>query len=506
MSVQADSFQGYIDTLMTEKICVKEKEIDNEIEETKATLESGTIPTDGNACVDYVRNLRKSALSGYWGIKMWLNARIPDMINEATQMKVLQEIFEKTQEYSAIEACKEKNAAEIERITEKDMKLKEYDKFLLYGDSKPNNKKNNSLSSGAENVLQNKGLVEHVHSRYVIKQCFCIILGVLVTALCAYADYSILFSVFESSNYDVNLSKKLAAISVIALDLPPYILGVLKFRRNDTVRLWKLRGDSEDPGIKSDEKGYGSVIILVRLVIILLFIVYFILRAVLFLGGGDFNRAVRSILSRNFSFEGAEFSSADLISTFVPFTTSAVSFAVGWLLSSSYTDYVKAAILAIDQELDIRVGLHRENIIDCEKKKKDISDELFKLKQSVWTSYMGLGGGTVPENNAAFISQITNALRKLDFPLYQQVYQATSARLRDRALGKIQEINRKLAPYVSNQTAIISMKESEEEEKILDDIWTMAGKQAQSAATVETINQIDAQIERFQIMLKIDIE
>lgn len=90
--------------------------------------------------------------------------------------------------------------------------------------------------------------------------------------------------------------------------------------------------------------------------------------------------------------------------------------------------------------------------------------------------------------------------------MYQQVYQAISARLRDRAVEKIREINRKLAPYVSNQIAVISMKEFEEEEEILNDIWAMAGKQAQSAATMETINQIDAQIKRIQIMLNMDIE
>ena len=191
----------------------------------------------------------------------------------------------------------------------------------------------------------------------------------------------------------------------------------------------------------------------------------------------------------------------DLISTFVPFVTSAVAFAVGLMASSSYTDHVKGMITLIDSELNHCIRKYRELIIDCEKKTDNLQLEILELKQSIWASYIG-SGAPFPNDDLNFITQVTDACNKLNFSTYRQAYEASCAQIRNTADSMIRQINMQLSPYAANQLMLTSMDVSSEENAILDEIWVVSNDRPQYSATAKTIVEIEIHIKQFQEMLK----
>lgn len=134
MSIQSALIQKDIGSLIEEKSAMAEGIIKSEVEDFKKCMQNGFIAIDGPACEHSIRNIRKNALNQYRNTKLWLNANILNIINQHNRSEALQELSEKLKETAEAQASKKKAEEQIKRITEKDMKLKDYDKFLLYGD------------------------------------------------------------------------------------------------------------------------------------------------------------------------------------------------------------------------------------------------------------------------------------------------------------------------------------------------------------------------------------
>ncbi len=500
MSIQSALIQKDIGSLIVEKSAMAEGIIKSEVEDFKKCMQNGFIAIDGPACEHSIRNIRKNALNQYRNTKLWLNANILNIINQHNRSEALQELSEKLKETAEAQASKKKAEEQIKRITEKDMKLKDYDKFLLYGDVSLRKKDISKKGDALPEYLLSGAIVQK-QKNYKKKRWISLLTGVVATFFFAALDYNIIFSVFQSSNLGLGVSRISAFITASALDLPPYILGLLLSKRNDCSRLWFLRDDPNDPGARNELKGYEDAMKLLFAVSIMIFLAYFALRVLLFFGGGDFNVVIHSIFEQTFKFEDSEFSSSDLISTFVPFVTSAVAFAVGLMASSSYTDHVKGMITLIDSELNHCIRKYRELIIDCEKKTDNLQLEILELKQSIWASYIG-SGAPFPNDDLNFIAQVTDACNKLNFSTYMQAYEASCAQIRNTADSMIRQINMQLSPYAANQLMLTSMDVSSEENAILDEIWVVSNDRPQCSATAKTIVEIEIHIKQFQEMLK----
>ena len=90
------------------------------------------------------------------------------------------EISEKLKETAEAQASKKKAEEQIKRITEKDMKLKDYDKFLLYGDVSLR-KKDISKNGGALPEYLLSGAIVQKQKSYKKKRWISLLTGVVAT-------------------------------------------------------------------------------------------------------------------------------------------------------------------------------------------------------------------------------------------------------------------------------------------------------------------------------------
>lgn len=473
------------------------------IETAQREMQAGQIPKGGEPCKQYVRSIRKDILTRCREVKAWLDTGILSMITQSVSVDPLLTLQEKEKQASSIDADKKKTEDKKDRICQDKKSLRNYEKFLLYGGHVQRGKQQepNERALGSYGLAIERAAAQ-TYRQYTVKRLFRIFLGVIVTILCAAADYSIIFSVFQASNMSIRLSVLTALITATALDMPPYILGFLRSKRDDTIRLWKYRDEPEDPGAVNELKSYKRAMTLLMIAIVLLFSAYIILRILLFLGGGEFDEVLHAILKRDYSFATFTFNSADLLSTFVPFGTSAVAFAVGLMLSASNTDYVKTTVLVIDREMEDCIGKCQRAVIEYTKQLDDLKRETAELMQTIWTTYMGWNAKTMPNDYSEFIAQITDVYRGLNFPQYGQAYATGAERIRVRAERMLEQASQEMMPYVSIPKEIIDMPVSEEEQVILNEIWVTGHGADQMPGTKEMLHKIDEHIKQFQRQLE----
>ena len=486
------------------KIETTSKEVVIAIGESIAELKNGRIPSAGKAYEDHVRGLRRTALVRFSSIKSWLGPYISSNIIQQIRTSGLYKLHEIIEAVNATEAKRTKVVEERARIFNDDVPLADYEKFVLYGEPEFVKEEKNILArifkrkskvNNTDNVspapTQNTSAIVQTYEKHKRKKTMSSLAGIIVTALCAAADFSIIFAVFQSANLGVALSIATAIISAAVLDAPPYVLGYLWTQRDDSKRFWELRNEPNDPGATNEMKRYNITITVLLIVILLIFISYLMLRIILFFGGGNFDLAFHSILDGNFRFEGTTFNGADLLSTFVPIGTSVVAFAIGMLLFSSHTDYVKNAITIIKKELNDRIKRCEETIVDCDEKHKNLNAEIPALKREIWTFYMG-PTKAFPPDDVTFREQVSVSFQKLNLALYKQTYTACSLLLRDHAVAMLQNINYKLTPYAADQATVVSMLISTEENTFLDDFWVKSSGGATSLQHEITANDLQA--------------
>lgn len=495
MDIAFGSIQSNVDMLLTEKINTAEQDTEKTLTLSRQDMTDGSIATSGEPCVEYIRNVRKNVLTQYRNIKMWFNASIISMISQSTHVDALQAYQEKAAEISAVDANIQKAEEEITHVR-RDRQLMKYDKYQQFKSDPPPKNGNDILPDSPV-----ASTVSRIHKKYWRNKIAKILLGIFVSFLFAAIDYNMIFTVLESSNMGVKDSIWTALIFALILDLPPYMLGLLQSQQNDCERLWELRGELNTPGAAKEIKRYKNAGTVIFIATIAIFVAYFALRILLFLGGGDINIVFHSILAGEFTLNAVTFNSSDLMTMFVPFATSATAYGAGILLLSSFTKHIEDTVVIIDRDLDRYEGELQKVIIGFNTEIENLQQEIRQLKQSIWTSYLG-PNISPPDSDTVFIARVTDVCTRLDFSLYKDIYQSSSAQLRGTAENAIRQVNTALVSYCADQKSIISMDISNEEKGILDDIWVTDNAASQHDTTTHTLQEIDSQVRLFQQMLK----
>jgi len=496
MPTQIDTVHDDITSALNAKIEEAFNSFENLIADKRKECEKGGVPNAGATYDTFIRSIRKKALTQLNGVKAWIGVHIRSVIIQEVRTSGIYKLHEIKDAITTAEAGKQKATAEKERIIKSSEILSDYEKYSLYGhpEFEPSmrvirgNKYVKKFPSTREQVSPN---IDAVYQKYASKKTKSLIIGLIVTAVCIFIDFSMIYALFLSANYSPALAITIAIISAATLDAPPYVLGYTWTKSEDDSSLLELQGRAKSPEAGRKNKGNRILLYAMIVVITLAFIVYLAVRVFSFLGGGDFNLAFHAIFERDWSkIRNVEFSGADFLSTVVPLSTSVVALAVGKMLYSLKTDYVKESIVVIKDEINAKIKACDEKIIDCEKQIKDLKDDMVTLREEIWTFY--LGRKPFPADDISFRLEVSLAFQKLNLPLYEQTYSDCCLLLRNQANVLLNLVNDQLVQYAADQSRVIAMSLSEDEEQCLNDFWVIStnGKENQRPITQSHLKSI----------------
>lgn len=478
MRTQTDTIHDDIVSALNIKIDEALDSFDGIIAEKRKDCESGNVPNSGFVYESFIRNIREKALSQLNGVKTWLGTHVLSTIIQQVRTSGVYKLHELKEDITAAEAEKQKALEEKQRILENDYALSDFEKYSLFGhpEFEPSRKRNVGKKRTQDTFVPTKAVnpnVELVYRKYIWKRKRGIVIGLIVTAICAAIDYGMIYTLFLSANYTDIMAMMIAIISAAMLDAPPYVFGYIWTKSDDDRSLLELQGNTNTSEGKRKTKGNKILLIIMSVVILIAFLVYLAVRILSFLGGGDFNLAFHAIFEWNWSeVKNVDFSGADFFSTIVPIATSVVALAVGRTLYAMKTDYIKESIIAINNEINDRIRVCEEKIVDCEKQIKDLGDIVITLKKEIWTFYSGRK--PFPADDESFRTEVSLVFQKMNLSLYKQTYSDCCLLLRNQALSLLRTVNDQMAQYAADQTKIITMELSENEKECLDDFWVVS--------------------------------
>lgn len=469
------------------------KEIETDVGAAKEKLIQHRVAIEGPLCASFVAGVRGNALERYRYIKADIYQTVIGTLiceGEIHGLRTLQELAEKR---TALEGERWEAGADKTQVEKNFENLCDYDKFMLYGESDEkrtheDHKKNASIKSGND--------VRQAQETYLRRRNFGYALGVITTILFAAMDFSIIYSVFLTSNMGFESAFLSAFIAAVALDAPPYILGVVWTAKGDQQQLKELQGGLNSNAAKIELRRFNVVIAVLCVVISLFFASYLLVRVFLFLGGGDFDLALHFLVNREFHFENVSFSSADFISTFVPFVTSAMTFALGLLTSTSYTKYVKKMIVIINNDLQSQIKQYEQKVIEKDGEIRDLDSEINTKKREIWTWYFH--DLPFPDDDYVFQQEVATKFQELSLKRYVGTYKTCCCLLREAAEAALPRINQDLAPYVAAimQQTLNTMPISGKENDTLDEFWVKGDEISQRETTAAQINEIKTMVQK----------
>lgn len=485
-----------------------EKEMDglilkagSEIDQSVLELGNGMnskMARSGRSCVESVRNQRKNALNKYQEIKNTLNTHFLSLIKTMEELDGIRQRREKIRElYDAKDKLESEQKRKTQILDDK-KSLTSFQKFERYSGAASPRLDDDSLSDSYKSVTE---AIQRERVEFQRNSTRSLLTGIVVTLAFAMTDFYLLNSVFIASNMSARAALTIAFLTAIALDAPPFFLGLVMSRRTDLVRIWNLRDDADDPGMRLEIGKFSWVSFILLVSIVIVFLAYFAVRSLLFLGGGDINIIIHSIMESGFkitpsSLAHVEYNGGDIISTFVPLVTSVSAFAIGILRSTSEADYINRAIAVVDKELDNCVFRCDSKIIEYNSEMNVLQEEIAELKSQLYAYYVG-DQKDAPKEDDAMIGDIRRAAKRLDFMSYEPIYGRISNRIRLFAVRKLSEINQTIASYTEIANVILSMPLSPDETDILDEIWVV-GKGDQKPETAETVKKIK-ELERLML-------
>lgn len=502
MLIRTDTIHEDIVSALNTKIDEAVNSFECVIAEKKKECEDGNVPNVGLAYESFIRNIRKKAIFQFNGVKAWLGTHVLGTIIQQVRTSGIYKLHEAKEAITAVEAEKQKALEERKRIFETDYILPDFELYSLYGHPEFEqftkrrfwNRRIKDASTPTKEIPPN---VELAYQKYKVKKKRSLIIGLIITIICIIIDFSMIFTMFLSANYSTNSAFLIAIIIAAMLDAPPYVFGFIWTKNDDDRSLLELQGDTNTSDAKRKIKGNRMLLFVMLLVIILAFICYLTVRILSFMGGGDFNLAVHAIIEGDWNkVKNVEFSGADFLSIAVPITTSVVALAVGKMLYSLRTDYIKASVTAIKNEINNRIKACDEKIVDCDKQIKDLENHIDTLKGEIWTFY--LGRKPVPPDDETFSLEISLAFQKLNLSLYEQTYCDCCLLIRNQALTLLRNVSDQFAQYAANQSSITDMNLSQEEEEHLDDFWVIPSQgiiqhqatQSHLTSIEKTVNEI----------------
>ena len=470
--------QGGFDHFLNSRLSNAENETINNLIEMQSKIENGEVHTGERPFTTTIKQLRTGVIQRYIKIKTELNSEILRSMQRASNMDELAELRQMHDEVEKETARKNRAREEI-RLVERTQKNNDYELYLRYTsdmDWRGRTKRE------ADPITVTVG---ELFQKFLRKKILFFILGALVSFACAAADFTIIEAVLLAANLPRSTAVYSSIIAAIVLDFPPYILGFLITSKQDRRRMEEIDG-AEIKVVES--AAYKTSIVLLIIAISFFIISYIFMRLLMFLGGGDFNAAFHAVLQGDFQFVNSRFNSADVLSIFIPLATSAVAYAISFLLAVHYTDFVQGAIITIKEKLEERAASLQNDIHDSDAIIRSTNATIAEKESTLWASFHSAAlPDDISENE--FITDLVQTYRTITIPQFLQEYRFCSQRIRQSAEADIPKINRHLEKYIYNINDIGEMSISDEEEELLNAIWSDDADN-QGSATRLTLEQI----------------
>ena len=507
MTTRVDTIHDDIVSSLNGKINETVSAFNDTMSEKERECETGNVPIGENVFEPFIRALRKQALTQFIVIKAWLGNYVLSTVIQQVRTSGIYKLHETKEAITATKAEQQKALEERKRIFDNEDALSDYELFTLYGhpefkqsSEKDDVNKTDNNNPSAERKLSPK--VDLAYKKYLSKSRRSFIIGLSVTVCCIAIDFSMIYTLFLSANYPTTLAMIIAVISAAMLDGPPYVLGYIWSKNDDGKSLFELQNIAHTSEAKRKNKGNKILLNIMIIVIVLAFLAYLTVRILSFLGGGNFDLAFHAIIQADWSrIDNVEFSGADFLSTIVPFATSVVALAVGKTLYASRTDYIKETVTIIKDEINTKIKMCNESIVDYKKKTKDLEERLTSLKREIWTFYYGKK--PFPSSEEVFRQEVSIAFQKLNLMQYKQTYSDCCLLLRNRAIILLGDINSSFAKYAANPSGVIAIDVSDEEKNMLDEFWVVStNDRAQRPLTISHLTSIDNRVNDLLKQLK----
>lgn len=487
---EQDRNHGIIIANVKSRITAVRKEIETDIEDAIKKLKQHSVAIEGPLCASFAASVREGVLERYRFIKADIYQIVINTLIQEGQLHSLHSLQELTEKRTNLESEKREADADRMQVEENYKSLHDYEKFMLYGEP---NKKRGNKSSKKNAPVKSGGSVRKAQAAYVQKRNLSYILGAAITFFFAMMDFSIIYSVFMDSNMGLDIAFITAFFTSVALDAPPYILGVVWTAKGDQRQIleMRLKLDNKEK-ITKNLRRFNVAIVVLCLATVLFFIAYLLVRIFLFLGGGNFDLALHFFINKEFNFESIKFNSADLISTFVPFVTSAMAFALGLLTSVSYVEHIKKMVVIINDDLRSQIKQYEQKAAEYDGKIKDMDSEIDTKECEIWTHYFH--DRPLPDHKSVFRQEVAIAFQTRNLERYVGTYKTCCRLLRGAAEAALHSVNQGLAPHVAAamQYVLNTMPVSDREKDILDELWVRDESIPQRHTTEEQIQEIEA--------------
>lgn len=494
MPTETNTIHNDILETLNKKVEETSDRIEDIVESKCRDCQDGLVPVSGSVYDAYIRQIRKTVLSRFKEIKTWLGSYIHDALIQDVRTSGISRLHQIKEGITEAEAERQKVIEEQQSLFDNQNNLTDYEKYSLYGhpELKQSPKwkfwNRETINESEREVSAN---AELTYQKYRAKSRRSVLFGLIVTAICISIDFDMIYALFLSANYAANTAITAAFLSAAMLDAPPYVLGYIWTKNDDARSLFELQGNAGSSEAKRKIKGNKILLNIIFTVIVFAFLAYLVVRILSFLGGGDFNLAFHAILERDWNkIQNVEVNGAEFLSTVVPFATSVVALAVGKILYSARTDYIKESITVIKNEINEKIRLCDGRRIDCEKRIEDLKDYKVSLEREIWIFY--LGRAPFPSDENIFRHEISVAFQKLSLLGYKQTYSNCCIHLRDQVTQWFQTINDRFAKYASDHSRISTMDLSQDEKNLLDDFWVISScNEPQHEMTQSHLNLIE---------------
>lgn len=330
------------------------------------------------------------------------------------------------------------------------------------------------------------------------------VLSIIIAVICTIFDVFMLYEPFSIGN--VNNALLSCILFAIPLDALPAVVGILFSQKTSSQKkiLLKQEFTSNVTSEKKDLKVWSFLLWFTIIITVIAFIIYFAARAVMIIGGDDFNigwKLLQGWITHTSLVENPEeiehnFASVSIIT---PFLSSVFALVASIIVSKSELNYVDQFCIKMKSAIKIYSEQCAVKINDLNNRKNGLMTNKNNKMAAMWTDY----GFNPPISNnfTDFIMKVQAAARTRITETYPGTYEAFCRQARSCTEKAINNLKERLSSYSNNPSDVISMTITDEEQCGLDYIWNHNGKQHEQ--TTNHINELDKYIANIMNQWKI---
>ncbi|MDE5763641.1 MAG: hypothetical protein K2I00_01570 [Ruminococcus sp.] len=307
------------------------------------------------------------------------------------------------------------------------------------------------------------------------------LLSILITIACIILDTFMIYAPLSIGNVGDTLYVIFLSVSfALILDALPTGTGIIEAAIANTEKKIDLKNKAEIPCSSEKKELFRQwfSIHAMRIATVAFFIVYFLARVAMFLGGGDFNNGIQIFIAEESIIEklrDVDFQFSD-ISCIIPLGSSILAYYISRTISVNDFSFVDTFNIKMKTVLN-------EYINHCSAEINKLNQESEALKQQkdnqmavLWALY-GLAHKTIPRKFTDFMMEVTAAAQKQAVSAYQGSYENFCRNARSQTEIEISTLTSKMASYSNTPEKVFQMSLPDESIEGLNYIWNMDGEQ-----------------------------